>query len=98
MRLKLSLFRLSPMADVHGPLSVGCCLRLVWIQTICGRARFAARVSVELPMRHARRSKARDRLPRVRAPEDRMDRPHSQEQHIHCVETHDALFVYSATF
>src|SRR4030095_15287466 len=37
MRLKLSLFRLSPIAHVHGSQTVGCSLRLVWIQTISGR-------------------------------------------------------------
>jgi len=35
MRLKLSLFRLSPMAHVHRPQSMGCSPRLVWIQTMC---------------------------------------------------------------
>ena len=40
MGLKLSLFRLSPIAHVHGPQSVGCSLRPVWIQTICARVCF----------------------------------------------------------
>ena len=52
----------------------------------------AGRESVELPMWRALRLTAPDRLPRVRAREGRMDRPHSQERHIHCAETPGALF------
>src|SRR5437763_8890713 len=53
---------------------------------------FAARISVELPMWRALRSMALGRLPRVRAREGRMDRPHCQARHTHCVEIPGALF------
>src|SRR3954452_4048249 len=98
MRLKLSLFRLSPTAHVHEPQLVGCSLRLVWIQTIAAAPRSGDRVSVESPTRRALRLMVPGLLPRARAPEDRMDRQRYRARHIHCVETRGALFVLSVMF
>src|SRR3954451_16419568 len=98
MRLKLSLFRLSPTAHVHEPQLVGCSLRLVWIQTIAAARAFGDRVSGRSPTRRAPRSMAPGLLPRARAPEHRMDRPHYPARHIHYVGTRGALFVLSAIF
>src|SRR6516225_11622824 len=53
---------------------------------------------VELPMRRARRSVVPGQQPRVRAREDRMNRPHCRARHTHCVETRGALFALSVTF
>lgn len=41
MGVKLSVFRPSPTARVHGPQSIGCSLGRIWIQTICERACFS---------------------------------------------------------
>ena len=48
------------------------------------------RESVELPMQRALRLVARGRLPRVRAPEDRLGRRRYRERHTRCAENRDA--------
>src|SRR5438067_13930251 len=98
MRLKLSLFRLSPTAHVHGLNPWDAMCGGFGFKQFAAAPVFADRISVELPMRRALRSMALGRLPRVRAREGRMDRPHCQTRHTHCVEIRGALFALSATF
>src|SRR6266550_5492879 len=98
MGLKLSLFRLSPIAHIHGLNRWDEVCRRFGFKQFAAAPAFAYRGSVELPMRRVPRSTAPGRLPRVRAPEGRMDRPHCRARHTHCVETHGALFAQSATF